>query len=98
MAAFAILNCRNGAVDAQKLVISGQDLLGFAGGIIKKDEVLDQVHKVSLAANTFEQRFHVHGTRLVFSQTPPLVEVLEPAGYGAQLASTPLAKTTKAFW
>ena len=75
----------DGPVDAQELVVAGDDLLRLARGLIEEDEVLQQVHEVALVADALEQRLHVHRARLVLGQALPLVEMLETAGERADL-------------
>ena len=70
----------DGEVDAEELVVAGKDLLCLARGLIEEDEVLHQVHEVSLVADACKQRLHVHHARLLFSQALPVVEVLLLAG------------------
>ena len=61
-------------------MVASQDLPRLAGRFIEEDEVLHQVQEVAPVADALEQRLHVHGTRVVFGQPLPLVEVPPPAG------------------
>ena len=50
------------------------------GDSSKSDEVLEEVHEVTLVADALEQGFHVHDARFLLGQALPLVEMLEAAG------------------
>ena len=60
-------------VHAQELVVLGDDFLRGTGGLIKEDEVLDQVDEVSLVADAFEHRLHIDHAGIVFFESFPLV-------------------------
>ncbi|OPY86292.1 MAG: hypothetical protein A4E72_01712 [Syntrophus sp. PtaU1.Bin208] len=75
----------DGPVDAQELVIPGQDLLRPPRRVVEEDEILQQVQKVLPAADPLEQRLHVHRARQVLGQALPLVEKLVGAAQRADL-------------
>ena len=83
---FAFSHCINGEVDAEELVVAGEDLLRLARGLIEEDEVLHKIHQVPLVANPLEQRLHSHHARLLFGQTLPFMEVLPLGGHRADLS------------
>ena len=76
----ALTYCRDGTVDAMKLVIAGDDLPCAASGFIKQNEVFHQIEKITLLTHTLEQRLHIHRARRFLIQTFPLVEVPPAAG------------------
>ncbi len=78
-ALFALTDRFNGPVDSEELCILRQDLLRFAPGPSKSMKFSVDPGSC-LVADAFEQSFHVHSSRLLFSQAFPLVEVLPFAG------------------
>ncbi len=68
------------AVDAEKLVVPGDDLFRLADALIEQNEILHQVEKIALVAHALEQRLHVHRPRRLLGQTLPFVEVFPAAG------------------
>ncbi len=92
LAGLAVPDRLDRAVDAQELVVAGQDLLRFAGGLVEEDEVLQQVQEVALVAHALEQRLHVHRARFFLGQALPFVEVFPLAGDRADLGLFPVAE------
>ena len=94
----AFAHRRDGPVHAEELVVAGEDLLRFAGGIVEDDEVLDEVDEIALAAHALQHRFHIHHAGLLLGQAFPFVEVLPAAGDGADLRLLAVANITTALW
>ena len=67
----------DGPVDSEKLVVLRENLLRLSRGIVEDDEVLEKIEEVRLRAHSHEQRFHIHGARLVFGEAFPVVKVFE---------------------
>ena len=53
-------------VDAQILMVPGEDLGGAATGVVIKNEILKQIHEVPLVADTPEHGFQRNGAFLIF--------------------------------
>ena len=72
-------------VDAQILVVAGQNLGGAAVGVVKEDEVLQQIEKGFLFADAPEHGFQRHVALLLLLQTLPLVKEFVLAAERAHL-------------
>ena len=79
------LVCLYRLVDAQILVVSGQNFCGAAAGVVEEDEVFQQIQKVLLFADAPEHRLQGHAARLLLAEALPLVEELVLAAQGAHL-------------
>src|SRR5262249_16467436 len=79
-AVLALLHRLDPAIDAEKLMVTGDDLDQLARAVVEQDEVLEQVEKIALGADPFEQGLHVHHAWFILIETFPLVEVLIAAG------------------
>ena len=84
-------------VDAQELVVAGDDLHGLAAAVVEEQKVLEDVHEVGFAAQAIERSFEIHNARLIFGQALPLVEVRVLAGQRAEAARWPLLNRMNAL-
>ncbi len=85
LAMFSVPHCLDGAVDAEVLVVAGEDLLWLAEGVVEEDEVLKEVHEVFLSADPLEERLHIDNAGFVLDEPLPFVEVLKTTGHRSDL-------------
>ena len=67
-------------------MIAGQDLGGASAGVVKENEVLQQIQEVFLFADTPQHGLQGHAARLLFAETLPLMEKLVLAAQCAHLS------------
>ena len=72
----AVLVSTDGLVDAEILVVAGQNLGGAPTGIVVKDEVFQQIEEGLFLADALQHGFQFHAACIAFLQTLPLVEKL----------------------
>ena len=72
----AVLVSTDGLVDAEILVVAGQNLGGAPTGMVVKDEVFQQIEEGLFLADAPQHGFQFHAARIAFLQTLPLVEKL----------------------
>ena len=82
-------------VDAQVLMVAGQDLGGAAAGVVIEDEVFKQVEEVFLFADAAQHGLQRNAAGLLFIQTLPLVEELVLAAEGAHFGLHPIGEDQK---
>ena len=63
-------------IDTEILVVPCKNLYGLSTGMVKEDEILEQIHKVVFFTDAQEHRFQIDRTDLVFFQSFPLMEEL----------------------
>ena len=73
---FAVLVSTDGLVDAEILVVAGQNLGGAPTGMVVKDEVFQQIEEGLFLADAPQHGFQFHAACIAFLQTLPLVEKL----------------------
>jgi hypothetical protein len=74
----------DGVVDAEDLVIAGDDFAGAAGfGVVEQDEILDQVKEAVLGKHAVEEDLGFHAAFFLLFVALPFGEVLPLAGDGA---------------
>ena len=76
-------------------MIAGQDLGGASAGVIKENEVLQQIQEVFLFADTPEHGLQGHAARLLLAEALPLVEELVLAAQSAHLGFYPVGEDEK---
>ena len=91
----AVADRLDGPVDAEKLVVAGQNLSRVPGRVVENDEVFHQVQEIVFRAHPLEQRLHGHDARLILGQPFPLVKMLEPAGDRAEFGIHPVGQHNK---
>ena len=79
------LICLDCLVDAQILVVPGQDFCCVSAGVVKENEVLQQIKKVLLFTDTPEHGLQRHAARFLLFEPLPLVEKLVLAAKCAHL-------------
>ena len=79
------LICLDCLVDAQILVVPGQDFCCVSAGVVKENEVLQQIKKVLLFADAPEHGLQRHAARFLLFEPLPLVEKLVLAAKCAHL-------------
>ena len=72
-------------IDAQVLVVTGQDLGRAAAGVIEEDEIFQQIEKILLFADAPEHGLQGHAALVLLAETLPLVEELVLAAQGTHL-------------
>ena len=72
----AVLVSTDGLVDAEILVVAGQNLGGAPTGMVVKDEVFQQIEEGLFLADAPQHGFQFHAACIAFLQTLPLVEKL----------------------
>ena len=93
-----LLHPREGVVDAEVLVVAGEQLDEPAGPVLERDEVLDQVEQALLRAHAPDHRLQRDDpsspSELIFfhSEKNSQPEVIVPT-----LVSAPLERTRKPF-
>lgn len=55
-------------------MVTGKNFYSIATGVVKKDEILQQIKEVLFFANTAQHRFKGHAALLFFVKTLPFVE------------------------
>ena len=81
----AVLVSTDGLVDAEILVVAGQNLDGAPTGMVVKDEVFQQIEEGLFLADAPQHSFQFHAACIAFLQTLPLVEKLVLAAKRAHL-------------
>ena len=81
----AVLVSTDGLVDAEILVVAGQNLGGAPTGMVVKDEVFQQIEEGLFLADAPQHGFQFHAACIAFLQTLPLVEKLVLAAKRAHL-------------
>ena len=81
----AVLVSTDGLVDAEILVVAGQNLGGAPTGMVVKDEVFQQIEEGLFLADAPQHGFQLHSARVAFFQAFPFVEKLVLAAKRAHL-------------
>ena len=82
-------------VDAQVLMVAGQDLGGASAGVVIEDEVFKQIQEVFLFADAAQHGLQRHAAGLLLIEALPLVEELVLAAKGAHLGLHPIGEDQK---
>ena len=80
------------AIDAEELLVLGDDLDQWLAAVVEQDEVLEEVEEVRLGADALEQRLHIDNAGLLFGKPLPFAEVLVLAGERSDLCRRPVAE------
>ena len=82
----------DGVVDAEDLVVAGDDFAGAAGlAVIEKDETLDQIEQPVFGEHAVEQDLGFHSALVLFVVPLPFGEMLPLAGDGAVAGTVAIA-------
>ena len=87
----------NGFVNANKLMISGNEFYYFAQWIIKQNEILKQIQKSFLLTNPNNDSIQGNNAFILLCDTFPFVEVLIFACYAANAAFNAVAQQYKSI-
>ena len=82
-------------VDAQVLVVAGQNLGSAAAGVVIEDEVFKQVEEVFLFADAAQHGLQLNAAGLLLVETLPLVEEFILAAESAHLGLHPVGEDQK---
>ena len=79
-------------VDAQILVVPGQDFGGMPAGVVKQNEILKQIHEIALVADAPQHGFQGNRTFFVLFQALPLMEKGVLAAQSTDLGFLPVGQ------
>ena len=86
----------DGVVDAEDLVVAGDDFAGAAGlAVVEQDEILDQVEQAVFGEHAIEQHLGFHAALVLLVVPLPFGEVLPLAGDGAVAGAVAVADDEK---
>ncbi len=66
LSCLAIAYCLNGFIDTKILMVLSDNFDGFTRGVVKEDEVLEEVEKVGFGADAFEESLHIDNAFIFF--------------------------------
>ena len=90
------LDGADSVVDAEHLVVAGDDLAGAAGlAVVEQDEVLDEVQQPVFGQHAVEQDLGLDAAFVLFAVALPLGEMLPLAGDGAVAGAVAVADDEK---